>query len=335
MNISYFIGNGFDINLNLSTSFNTFIKKYYLKQSSENKAVLQFKETIKDTDEELWSRLEEYLGEYTETLKSSSEFISVFDDLQQNLNEYLKIEQSTLNLSDEDKKSIINDFFNPQRYLIPNDRRNLIKFLQSRPNKDFNLTINTFNYTNCIETIFPELKPNINISTKNSLNTISKLLKVNHIHGLIDDFMIFGVNDISQISNMNFHDIDDIKEHLIKPFANDSYDTSKNTSVESNISKADLYCFHGVSLGITDHRWWELIGKELLNGKYMVFHKYFNQKDQFKLNRNKILPIIREEKKRIMEIFKIPEDKRDIIQNQIYIEIGNQTFANNAYDQSS
>ncbi|MCT4699535.1 bacteriophage abortive infection AbiH family protein [Tenacibaculum haliotis] len=325
MRINYIIGNGFDRNLNLKTSYKEFVN-VYRDIKNDNPIIEKFKSTLKG-DSELWFKLEEYLGDYTKHIKKPQEFILIYDDLQIELSNYLKNEQSNLVISKPLKDKIINDFINPQKYLSPNDKRRLISFIKKHSQKKILLNISTFNYTNSVEQIFNSPNFPLKINTKNIFNSVTQLENINHIHGLIDNGLIFGVNDESQISNIELSKNIEIQEHLIKPFVNDSYDILINKKLEQDIRNADLICLHGLSMGATDKKWWKIIGEEVKNGKHLVFHK-FSEIGFSNLNRNKINPLIRGEKKRLLDLFEIPTELSKKTESQIYIEIGTKTFNN-------
>ena len=63
MNITFLIGNGFDRNLGLETTYSDFVKEYK-KTNGSTETLKEFRAYIKD-NEELWSTAEVALGEYT------------------------------------------------------------------------------------------------------------------------------------------------------------------------------------------------------------------------------------------------------------------------------
>ena len=67
MNITYIIGNGFDVNLGLKTRYQDFYD-YYQNQPSPSEEVKQLKAHI-DRNKENWADLELALGEYTSNLR--------------------------------------------------------------------------------------------------------------------------------------------------------------------------------------------------------------------------------------------------------------------------
>ena len=83
MNITFLIGNGFDLNLGLKTDYKSFYS-YYKMRSKSNIA-----KSI-DSEYELWSDLEKGLGEYTARLKTQQDVEKFLDE-----KEELENQQST------------------------------------------------------------------------------------------------------------------------------------------------------------------------------------------------------------------------------------------------
>ncbi|HIR76484.1 MAG TPA: hypothetical protein IAB97_06215 [Candidatus Choladousia intestinipullorum] len=68
MNITFLIGNGFDINLGLKTRYSDFYP-YFIEKSTETNMI----RTWLEADELLWADLEEQLGNKLENVKESEQ----------------------------------------------------------------------------------------------------------------------------------------------------------------------------------------------------------------------------------------------------------------------
>ena len=75
MDITYLIGNGFDINIGLATRYCDFYE-YYKQQPSSNKTIAKLKNDIR-CNYENWADLEVKLGEYTADFLEETDFESV------------------------------------------------------------------------------------------------------------------------------------------------------------------------------------------------------------------------------------------------------------------
>lgn len=91
MNIVYFIGNGFDINIGLKTRYADFYE-HYKSVSSESKLITELKKEISEGIVN-WSDLELAFGKYTIRLNDIKEFDEVYEDIVNNLADYLIVEE--------------------------------------------------------------------------------------------------------------------------------------------------------------------------------------------------------------------------------------------------
>lgn len=83
-----------------------------------------------------------------------------------------------------------------------------------------------------------------------------------HIHGIVDDGLILGLNDTSQLHNDNFKQDDDILTALIKPKRNKELKELIDQECIDIINESHIIILFGLSLGDTDKFWWETIGKK-------------------------------------------------------------------------
>lgn len=250
MNIVYIIGNGFDLNLGLKTSYQDFYK-FYDKQDSLGKIVItELKESIK-SDIETWSDLELSLGRYTSSLKSSDHVNMIIFDIVEKLCIYLEEEQNKIDYSKLDRNVLINDLLNPEKYLPQRDQNILREWMKRwNNNPKISLHILTFNYTNTIEKIVGQEISNINIGLKENKSAI--LGGIEHIHGFIDDRPVLGVNDVDQIGNEEFHQLQEVVEVIVKPIHNQELGHTRDDYCIQLIKNANLICIFGSSIGKTD-----------------------------------------------------------------------------------
>ena len=64
MNITFMIGNGFDLGLGMKSSFKDFFAEYHKNSANKDESIKQLSEHI-SADEDTWSYFEKQLGEYT------------------------------------------------------------------------------------------------------------------------------------------------------------------------------------------------------------------------------------------------------------------------------
>ena len=110
MNITFMIGNGFDINLGLSTKYTDFINVYRKIQDQDNELIRKFKKEIIECDLPLWSNAELAFGKQTSLLNESftvEDYCSCHSHFCRSLANYLREEQKKLVLSKEDSSVIL------------------------------------------------------------------------------------------------------------------------------------------------------------------------------------------------------------------------------------
>mgnify|MGYP003304731334 CR=1 FL=1 len=261
MNILYLIGNGFDCNLGLKTSYRNFYD-YYLAQKTKEKDIVQFKEYLSERkDDTLWKDLESALGEITSKYKDAIIFRKVLLDILDNLKEYIESEFAKLHFKDGAKEKLCADLCDPAKHLIPATKAAYRGFINKYfTNKEHSINIITFNYTNSLEHILSGYIGK-NISSPNRPSII--LNNIYHIHGQCNNTIILGVNDESQIGNEIMRKDSDLTDIIIKPKANKSIGSTIDNECARLISDANVICTFGLSFGDTDRIWWNYIKDRL------------------------------------------------------------------------
>ena len=93
MRITFFIGNGFDLNQNLKTNYSDFLKNYLKETEADSLAVTEFKKRLNNYD--CWSDLEIALGSMLHEYDQDSvdQYVSGLKDLKEKLSRYLAKEE--------------------------------------------------------------------------------------------------------------------------------------------------------------------------------------------------------------------------------------------------
>lgn len=275
MEILYFIGNGFDRNLNMATSYKDFYE-YYKSIESPNQLIKEVKENISNCFDKTvsqdtinWSDLEIALGKYTVKLKTQEEFETVFEDIGDRLSDYLKTVEESYDYNTISKEKLLKFFKYPENSLLPFEENKINTFVSKWKNSKY-VNVITLNYTKTLERIL-DSKGEGAISIGHD----SYLQRIEHIHGYVDKRMILGVNDISQIANSSFHENQNILNALVKSNCNKSYRLLIEDQCKKMIENANLICLFGSSIGETDKIWWQLIGERLMKSdcRLIIFWK--------------------------------------------------------------
>lgn len=259
MNILYIIGNGFDLAQGMKTRYADFYP-YYLKCKSPNKAVELLKKEIKENIGD-WSDMEIALGKFTKKVDSEDEFVEMYFDLSDRLAEYLKQESEKVGLNKQ--SHMVEDLFEPFRYLEPLDQRLYLshcnKFFGNGNRAVAEVNVVTLNYTSSIERLIGSQRlRNVSMESGSfSLGTIC------HLHGMLGDTILVGVNDEQQIANDSFKQNQAVRDCLVKPEAIAAMRSDKSILCQGFIKKADIIILYGVSLGATDANLWKAVTERL------------------------------------------------------------------------
>jgi len=321
MNILFMIGNGFDLNLGLKTSYNDFYT-YYKSKNSKSEKIEKLKKHISNSFSN-WSDLELALGEYTQNIDTDEEFDEIFDDIGENLAQYLLKEETRLDLNNEktNQKKLFNDLGYPEESLTPANQDELKTYRNRVMGSSLcNVNIITFNYTNSLEKLLDYTDDFI------TLEGGCRLRKIHHIHGYLDNNMVMGVNDISQIKNKVFHENLNVTEALVKPKCNEVSGHTVDNHCEKLIAAAHLICIFGSSLGDTDKLWWELVAKKLVKyaSRLIIFEKTENISPRMDYKKERIR---RKKKEQFLDKTTLTAEEKKIAERNIFVGVNTNMFS--------
>jgi len=278
MNITFFIGNGFDVNLGLKTRYSDFYS-YFEEHAKENNMIRNWI----DGQEKLWANLEEKLGQELRNVEQEqlNQFYEDKEEMDLLLIEYLEQEQQKYGFDDPDliKKEFSRSMLHFTDGLSVNDVDSINQTLRAYKNSEYVYTYITFNYTNVLDRIVGlyDGKTRAVASHQGQGGPRSNLIgKVFHIHGTLDEEMILGVNDLEQIDNSFLKENALFIDTFIKPRMNNGIGQRKTEKAIEMINQSHIICIFGMSIGNTDKMWWETLIKWLVsneNNKLVVFWK--------------------------------------------------------------
>ena len=301
MNITFILGNGFDIQCGLATRYSDFLKEYTIIQKDDSENIKRFKAYLsKAENQELWSDAEKAMGLHLKEFSkwNLADFTDRIMDFETKMVEYLDAQQDMCcwDRADEIGK-IFKDF-------ISESFRDVISMRTSEIDIWNNKSINyyhfiTFNYTNL-------------------------LADIHHVHGELGSYIIMGVNDESQLNSGYGMELKKrIKGQLIKPEMSSAINHSWDIPAKQTIQDSDIIAIYGVSFGITDNLWWEEIRTWLENDpshKIVAFVRDKNELPNFRLVW-KIAEYEREQQSKILQSLGYTRihPNYDRLMKQIYI----------------
>ncbi len=322
MNVLYILGNGFDKAQGMKTSYPEFYQ-YLMDNTNDGSPLLQQLKKDINADKELWSDMEEAFGQFTSKIKTEVDMENLYFELSECLQKYLKSEQSTFKPDKELITKFQNDFVVTGKYLGATDKNRYTNFVKSMPGgKD--ISVMTLNYTNTLETLL-----NLGNATDKNFGNNNYFRQVIHVHGQLDDSIIIGVDNESQILNEAFRNNDNIKDFLVKIQSNLAMKYTRHTVCEELIKTANLIVIFGVSLGNTDERWWRLIGEQFKSRNNLSIIQYLYEPKAVQQTRKQLLGRIeRRQRNVLMERlgFEKQEDWPKDTLNRLYFIINSDAF---------
>lgn len=277
MNLLFVIGNGFDLQLGLPTSYSDFYK-YYISRPSQSEVISRLKGEISQNQQN-WSDLELALGKISANYSDVDTFCEVYDDIQTELQRYLlKLDElmqaGTLTIN-SDEGSLKIGIQSPEKYFSKEVQESITskynQFFARDKNYQINVQILSFNYTHTIEYLLSISRLPYYISDRNKMH----ITHLRHIHRDISpsNSVWLGVDNEAQILNQGFQTNEAIRLRLIKPeILSESPIVINN--IAQTISDADVICLFGTSLGATDQTWVQKIAEKISKGALtMMFLK--------------------------------------------------------------
>lgn len=251
MNVTLILGNGFDLNMGLPTSYSDFYK-YYLQVDSPKSTNL-IKQEIGEKPQ-TWADLEKSLGEISKKyLHDSDAYIEAFENVRDELALYLKeVNRYEITNLETFAACFLRDVLEVDRFLDNKPKREYRFFLEGVDSlNEIEMTVVNFNYTSTVEKMMAVQKTAELPPKKIIFNDVI------HIHHELSTGILMGVNDTSQIANKDFGELFDVQSMMVKPFINDSFAAGNDHKAYSAMMTADVIILFGTSFGETDNLWWE------------------------------------------------------------------------------
>lgn len=319
-NITFIIGNGFDLSLGMKTKY-TDVYADYIKSPSSSDIIANFKKELKSKEAnnyEKWSDFEMGMAEYAKTLPSEEVFVKCVRDFKGYMVQHLQeennraIEWIRANVNNQAMMSELSRSLE-QFYdgLIPNDV-NKMKAMMRKSNivRDYI----TFNYTTSLdEFLVASVRHN-------------KFLESTpiHIHGKLGSDIVLGVDDSEQLSGISYSLTKKGERAFVKTIFNEQFDMARVESAKKVIHDSSIICIYGFAMGESDNTWvWTLSDwLEKDDSHHLVVYQY----DTPKCNTYNYDEIMEIEEDRKEKVFKRMGIENRSILNQIHIPVGRDIF---------
>lgn len=293
MNITYIIGNGFDLGLGLNTRYSDFVEFLSTKierwlstnEKSWTRDEMRFAEWLKDkinADKlEFWHDAEEAFGglPFSNFEGQEEDLVQFCHSLfQGEMAEWIMAKNSLFSLPKGEEEKIREKFVGALLYGwlkgLPEDVRPEVE--NEVTNTAVEVNILTFNYTDCMEKLLSGLDETY--FDINGLGIVKRSITVQppiHVHGKVEpggrkSDLVFGVDNEKQITGVITSANDEILSRLIKARYL-GYTRKRTERVARDIlSNSTWVIILGHSFGKTDGRWWKRIFEDLNVDQYNI-----------------------------------------------------------------
>lgn len=277
MNITFILGNGFDISFGLDSSYKSFYE-WYLLQPSKTQAIKNFKYSIKNEPVETWADFEKGLGEYSKkfSLETIEDFYECYQDAHYKLMEYLKEQEKDVDISSDDLEIFSQSLLNFYQELIPVESE-LFQSMINGVTYDIEYNIISLNYTRVIDNFKENVKIPLKAWNAGGSGRRAFIKALVHAHGYSDKWPILAVDNVSQLNEQLLTD-PNFQSLMIKSDAVSVTGENWTDKSKSMINSSNIICLFGVSIGETDTRWWKHICEWLKNTNHRLVVFWYDNK---------------------------------------------------------
>lgn len=308
LKILLILGNGYDLNLGLPTSYKSFLESLNENPEPwEGNALIAFIKA-KELEEPNWVDIEVLIGEYYKEKLDKSNVVEIkkmkddYAQLCKLLGQYLD-ENGKYKLVGGEIAQKANIFYDRIRTLpdkLELDSGEVINALYKDKGKIDVATV-SLNYTTSFNVIFPNKKK---VGIDNRELIVNPALS---LHGSLKK-MVFGVDSVAQLGETKFsedQELLDLQTYLIKEkCSKEILRQGDERQFRNLLETANITVLYGVSLGETDHRIWRQLKNWLTEKResLLIVHRFgIDFHDKFK-DDNKVDSLFgKENKDRILK----------------------------------
>ena len=316
MNITFMIGNGFDINCGMNCTYRDVYKKY-ITTPSASEVIASFKKRIR-SDLDTWADFETAMAADMANYQSEHEFLSCLRDFKNYLNQYLLLEQSKLyqqlNNSfvyaavQEEMRDSLESFYDGISHNVSHD---IQEKLGQTP---ISYRTISFNYTDIFERI---LRYVIKFGSNN----------VVHIHGKLNDDLVLGMDHLEQLPATSYKLSNKGKRAFIKTVFNQAFDRARVASAADLIQTSDIICVYGMSLGNSDFTWKNALLEWMRTSRSMYLFLYnYDCSCLSYTTADERLDLEDDAKAELLRSFDIKEEDSEQYLNKLHIPCGKNIF---------
>ena len=276
MNVTFLIGNGFDLRLGLHTKY-TDMYEGYIKEPSGNEVIRRFKKTLEQDSPngyKTWGDFEMAMAQHAKTFSSEEELIVCVRDFKEYMANHLQSEQQKfMDLMNQASSAAIAKEMNRATVTFYKGQTpNVINEIEEVYDAtDISCNYIVFNYTTLLDEI---------LKKHNNYYKISKNNQPVHIHGQFSTDIVLGIDNISQAKDLPYLLSKKGERAFIKTAFNVSFDKRRVEIAEQLIDESDVICVYGMSLGESDRIWISHLYNWLISdiNHHLIYFKHSHKK---------------------------------------------------------
>lgn len=285
LNITFLVGNGFDREAGYNTSYGHFYAKYSKPAPEDKPHIKKLRESIKNSikaGSELWADFEVGLGNYTVEFNEHTveDLKDCFIHAQSAIAMFLLQETESFKAANISADAIrrlrdgLTDFYADEEIGAHDILEEFFNNNQNQ-NRDWRIRFISFNHTTVLDEYIRKCENEGALRTQGPRGKYKYTIDPNvvHVHGPIWE-AVLGVNDETQIACDALRNNHVIQHLMIKTKVIDTLGKDWGQKASWLIETSDIICIFGMSLGITDEKWWKKIASWLCqssNHKLIIF----------------------------------------------------------------
>lgn len=318
MNITFMIGNGFDLGCGLKSTYSD-IYNEYIKTASNAKVIDEFKKMIEGNIGS-WADFEMAMAKYSSRFSSEEDFLICLRDFRKFVKIYISNEQRKFwervkaadFLTNKPKYTKLILRASSEFYRSPSKNRDsYFKALLDTESVKYSCV--NFNYTNVFEMLFKSFS-NIDMD-------------IVHVHGSIDEDIVLGIDNISQLPDLAYHVSTKMNRAFVKTEYNAAIDITRIQETEKKIAKSDIICIFGLKLGDSDFSWRENVLSWLIDDvKHHLFVYKHSAIKCVDTDPDEQIELEEAYRREVLTSWGVDSESQRAVESQVHIPIGRNIF---------
>lgn len=317
-NVTFLIGNGFDLSFGVHSQYRDIYKAYLDAQTSSETFVENFKEEI-----QYWSNFEMDLAKFAAKCSTEAEIVDCLRDFKQFTEDYLIKEQDTAvcnrKRNPRDLQKTLAEFAISLERFYTNNSPNITTEIESMlGGEQLAFHFITFNYTEILDRLIDNVQSYLSNSTANPAI---------HIHGKLRENVTFGIDNERQLPGLPYSLTGRGRRALIKPVFNKEFDKQRMESAQKVIKNSDVLCIYGLSLGDSDLMWRNAICDWMIsNPQHHVFLYIYDASSKKLSQADERMDYEEDIKASILQNWEIEDKYTRLFSNQLHIPVSKNIF---------